>query len=189
METWKKDWLGIMKMLKRNVNMKAIMKRGILYLFFCYLIASWGVNGVINPVHYYKNEVMQSIEITAIWQDDVLMIDLTEYQEKFEYLSFIVLASEGFVWDITLDCSGEVERIITEAVHQGLNSLQLPVEECSYIKIPIDVLEKNGAVLQNFVLSEYRKVDTLKMIEICLSLLLLLVFWECVQWIKDRYAK
>ena len=42
--------------------------------------------------------------------------------------------------------------------------------------------------MEEVIWSPYPKMDTQKMISVQLSYMQLEVFWECVRWVKRRYA-
>lgn len=177
-----------MRILIRKNKLKYILKHGIFYVIVCYLLASWGVNGVINPMHYFREAVMYKEEIFPTEDEKYLMIDLADKYESREYLSFLVSESDNIFFDIVLIASVEEPQKVIVEVHQGINTLKIP-EGAGSIRVLRDTITQNGAVLNSYMLSEYRNVDSMKMMEIMISMLLLFGFWEAVQYIRKRYTK
>lgn len=179
-----------MKILNGKNKLKKFIKKGLLYVIICYLLASWGVNGVINPIHYYRNLVMQEKLIELPLNDKGLQLEWKGDAENFNYVSFEVTDAKNFYNDILVNVYSDDELLqsVTVKLYKGLNSLEIQ-ENSTSISISSEVIEKNQLEISNFVLSEYRKVDTGKMIETFFSMLFLLIIWECIQYIKNRYAK
>ena len=131
---------------------------------------------------------MHEEEIIPLEEEAFITIDLTDDTERFEYLSFAVSESKNIYFDMKMSVSAEETTEMVVEVHQGINTVKVP-EGAEAVHISKDVIQKNEAVLGSYVLSAYPKVDSEKMIEIMLSMLLLLAFWEGIQYIKNRYTK
>ena len=177
-----------MRILKEKSKLKAILKRSVIFIIICYLLASWGVNGVINPIHYYRNIIMHEEEIIPVREGNNIILDCSESREPFEYLSFRVTDSYNIFFDIKVNTSAKDAAEMVVGVHQGLNTIKIP-DDTGVVMISADTMDENGVLWDAFVLSDHRKVDSAKMMEILVSMLLLLALWEGVQYIKNRYTK
>lgn len=179
-----------MKMLNIKNKWQNMVKKCIFYVVFSYLVASWGVNGVINPVHYYRNFAVQEQQLEASLDDTGLLVKWNQVDGGFKYLSFEVMDAKNFYNDILVNLySGdELLECVSVEVYKGLNSLEIQ-ENTTSISITSDVIQKNQLIMSGFTISEYKKVDTWKMTEVVFSMLFLIVIWECIQYIKKRYAK
>lgn len=179
-----------MRILSGKNRLKNFLKKSLLYIVICYLLASWGVNGVVNPMHYYRNFTMQEKSIDLLIDNQGIVVEWQENQDKFGYISFEVMDAKNFYNDTLVNVYSGDELLKSEVVelHKGLNSLEIQ-EKSTYVSISSDVVVKNQLILNDFVLSEYRKIDTWKMVEIFFSMIFLLIIWECIQFVKNRYAK
>lgn len=179
-----------MKISDKKNRMKNWGRKSLLYVVICYLLASWGVNGVINPMHYYRQFVMEEKAIDYISENKNIILEWNEDREEYRYISFEVLDAKNLYNDIWVDIYSDDELLRRESIelHKGLNSLAIE-DESVYVSVSSDEITKNQLIIKEFVLSMYRKVDTWNMVEIFISMIFLLTIWECIQLIKNRYAK
>lgn len=190
-----------MMILKRKTDKRKIAKK-VLYLVFIYIAASWGVNGVVSPAHYIRSSFMQTKKIQLSRREDGYVIRLSSDEWKSPgFLSFRIEAKE-YAFELRL-CghtgNGKVKEVKTP-VKKGWNSLDITKLSGAEKKgqntdnvweeavIPKDTIEQYGIVLKELQLSEYRKPDIATMISVFLSFVIMLAFWECVWWVKARYA-
>ncbi len=201
MEMWKKDWKDTMMILKRKIDKKKLAKR-VLYLVFIYIAASWGVNGVVNPVHYIRSSFMQTEKIPLSEREDGYVIQLSSDEGKSPgFLSFRIEAKEYALQLRLCACTenGKIQEVQTP-VMKGWNCLDIAklsgaekkgrsaADIWEEVVIPKDTIEQFEIVLKEVQLSEYRKADIATMISVFLSFVIMLAFWECVWWVKARYA-
>lgn len=171
--------------------------RGLGYLVAAYLLASWGVNGVVNPVHYIRCARMQIQMLEVSERGDGIVLRLPEgYGEKgLGVLSFRVTESEDYSFNLRLlgyPSDGDAQEADIK-VWKGWNTVELDRlqsgKSWKEILVPKDVSEAEGLVLEDAGLSKWRKVDVGRAVYIFAAFLFLAVFWECVWWIKERYAE
>lgn len=185
-----------MKMLRKKGKNEAARK-WLKHLIIAYLLASWGVNGVVHPLHYYRNARMRQEPVKISEGADGLAIELPLDMagERMEYLSFWAEAKDyQFELPLFVYTDKEAAGETKVKVHKGWNTVelsQLSTREALLKKAVIlqAAVEAGEIVLSDVVLSEYPKVDTGRMLSVWASFLLLLAFWEAVWWIKARYAE
>lgn len=189
-----------MMILKRK-NKRTAVRKWSGYFLAAYFIASWGVNGIINPIHYLRQTVMAEYPASFIEEAEGLVLKQPQGEAEMEFLSFQVKEANNYTSDLQLlgyTRTGK-ETIIHVKLWQGLNSIELrkylsDTESdqdgmWEKIVVPRTSTESSGIVLDDVVLSEYRKTDTGRMLSTLASFLLMLAFWEGVWWMKGRYAQ
>ncbi len=172
------------------------MKRLAAYVLACYLLASWGVNGVLHPMHYIRSMTQQTEELCISESNGDIMITLPEKAKRLEtgssgqqYLSFQVVQAEDYFFSLQLT-GPPLHETGTKwvEVKKGWNSIEL--SDCTWeqIVVPREMAQQERVVLKNAVLSSHRTVDLAQTVYIFMAFLFLALFWECVGWIKKRYA-
>lgn len=175
-----------MKILKRKNRRKAVRKWSG-YFVAAYVIASWGVNGIVNPIHYLRQTVMQEQTVRFVEETHGWALEKPQNGEGMNYLSFQVKDAKTYAAKVQLLVyakTGEARTIYVK-LWRGLNSIDLQLWE--KVVVPQTQVASTGIVLEDVVLSEYRQVDTGRMVSVMASFLLLLAFWEGVWWMKGRY--
>lgn len=168
------------------------------YLAGAYLLASWGVNGVLNPMYYVKSAMMrrQTLEISEC-EDGILLepvrkvqSDKLEYEDKMNFLSFRIAQAESFSFDLRLLVYLKEETMeMSVRVWKGWNTVSLNNKAGEKI-VAVQAAPKSGdVVFADAKLSEHMWVDTEKMVCVWVFFLMLMVFWEGVWWMKERYAE
>lgn len=197
--TWKKGFLNIMKILRRSGKAeKAVQWAG--YLMVAYLLASWGVNGVVNPMHYVKNAFM-SVQAVEIKEDaEKLILELPNDGDlEYRFLSFKAV-SQNYSLDLHIlgypqekGAQGEAAQETVLRIWKGWNCIDLDkvqgARKWTRMNVTKHIEGTESITLETVELSEYKRMETGRMIYIMLSFLILAAFWECVWWIKERYAK
>ena len=165
-----------------------MVKKCIFYVVFSYLVASWGVNGVINPVHYYNAATMDEKEIVPSDEKEFWVLDTGKSKEQVRYLSFEILDAKNRYFDIKVGESDEELIKQNVEVHVGFNTIRIS-ENRSSVYIGKNEIIANNAIINSYVLSEFPKMDLAKTIEIMFSIMFLLSFWEEIRYIRDKYTK
>lgn len=165
------------------------------YFAAAYLLASWGVNGVIHPLHYFRNAAMHAEEVRVSESEEGIVMELPQDTDAMEdgFLSFRIAEAKNYSFSLKLlgySKTGQTEETEVKA-WKGWNSVSLKKlwegDALQKIVVPESIAE--GIILESAVLSKYRRVDTGRMGYVCLSFLFLAVLWEGVWWIRKRYAK
>ncbi len=168
------------------------------YLAGAYLLASWGVNGVVNPMHYVKSAFMsrQTMEISeregGILLEPVqnAQTDRSEGADHMNFLSFRIAQAESFSFDLQLLVYLQEETIkMSVRVWKGWNTVSLNNQAGEKIVAVQAAPKSGGVVLADAKLSEHLWTDTGKMVCVWTFFLMLMVFWEGVWWMKERYAE
>lgn len=166
------------------------MVRWICCAAICYLLASWGVNGTVNPVNYW-NQGEKDL-LSTEWADEYLRIDVKEQLQKGGYINLNISEMNSFMISINVVTgSSELEnQKQTLRLSKGMNSWtisELNAEE-GWIKIPLKTLEKEQVQINQIYWSECKQVDGTAMLKVFSSFICLLVFYSFVSWIKGRYS-
>lgn len=179
-----------MRILKLKGNYMNPVK-WLIYIIVSYLLASWGVNGVVNPVHYVRAASMQVTELEAEETADGVSIALPETGLEGGVLVFEITASKDYKFKLKVvgvPEAGEHETMTIEAC-RGTNSVNLIDNSWVSVLIPVDSVKQQEIDIDDVRLSEYRSVSLGRMLYIFAVFLLMLTFWEAVQWVKKRYAE
>lgn len=193
-----------MKTLKRKIGRRAVRK-WMGYLIAAYLLASWGVNGVAGPLHYIRCAQMQMgaqegvpiKELELLERPDGMAVSLPEgyLEQGLAYLSFQAVETKDYTFELRI-LGNSVDGDAKEAgikVRKGWNTVSLEDlaggKQWKEIVVPTDVVEEEQLVLKDVGLSKWRKVDIGRMVYVFAAFLFLAVFWECVWWVKERYAQ
>ncbi len=196
------------------------------YFAAAYLLASWGVNGIVNPLHYIRNLEGQTVQLSVeecadgivIWPQESAAGQASRLKADgidAGYLSFYISQSDRFSFQIKLLGYPEAEKTrgrkeaadvkeagnVKEAADvikaelkawKGFNTADLGrIQDGKVFKeiiIPKSTLESEGIVIESAQWSEYRRVDTGRMVYLMAAFLILAALWEGVWWMKKRYA-
>lgn len=180
-----------MKILRERIREHTFVKWAG-YLIILYVLASWGVNGVINPVHYLRNAQMKICGVEPLAREDGLAIDLSSGGDNgLKYLSFYIAQADEYSFTLRLSGSvggGEVQE--KEAVvWKGWNSLDLREYPWKEAVVPDDLVQQAGILFENVQLTGYQKVDTERMLSVFGAFCVMAVFCECMRWVKEHYAR
>lgn len=192
----RKDCVDIMKIFSLKNRKQAA--KCFCYVAAAYFMASFGVNGVINPMYYLRNVSEQTQEL-KFWEDEGrLAIELPQERvlKGQAFLSYQIEELEDFISVLPVYvCTEEGNDLkINMKSKKGWNwyNLSSILQDGKRIKalvLPRESVEIQGLQLKSVELSPYPKVDTARMLSLWMSFLMLVAFWECVWWMKERYAE
>lgn len=169
---------------------KAII-RWIVIVAVCYLLASAGVNQVINPYYYFHRE--QAVELSVSFDEAYMYIDLFNYSDKGGFLTISVEDMNTFSVGVKARIVYENEETEEKTINIGnvINcyNLQRYGDGVKQIVIPQESLKEADMQIGAVVWSQHRQVNTLQMVLVFFSFLCLVVFYSFMQWIKKKYAK
>lgn len=178
-----------MKMLKIKIGKRRMFKWAV-YLLAAYLLASWGVNGVVNPMHYFNRAQRNMLHVEK--KEDGLVIELpADSKSGSSYLSFWVTQAKEYSSRLKLSgypAQGGMQEMEIP-LWKGWNVAELGAYEWDHILIRKDEMEQKELVIEEVGWSARRIPDTERMLSVFVSFVLMAAFWECVCWVKDRYAK
>jgi len=152
---------------------------------------------VINPAHYIRCARMQSEMLEVSERTDGIVLRMPErYGEKgLGVLSFRVTEACDYSFRLRLlgyPADGDVQEVDVKA-WKGWNTVELDRLQSGKIwkelVVPQDVAEAEGLVLEDAGVSMWRRVDVGRAVYVFAAFLFLAVFWECVWWVKERYAE
>lgn len=173
--------------------MKMSIKKSkiVIYLIIGYLIATWGVNRNINPVVYFQtmlSEQKTAVELMA--EGNELSIRLEETAEDFPYVCFYVADSEEYSLKVgAREFVGEEEKISNVySLERGWNRVRIQDKEATEVSFTSKNLEKNAAQIDKVYQTAFPMMDLLKTLEVYVSFIVLVVVWECIQYIKRKYT-
>lgn len=164
----------------------------IVYILIGYLIATGGVNHIINPVVYFQNIFSQEkYSVDIITEEQGLILQLPKSTWEYPYLSFEVVSTDKYTLNVGVEYYSETqEKEKSEyRIEKGINKLKLENKEYTTVIFEKKALENNNVVIRDVVQTGFPKVNLWKTVEIFFSFLLLAIFWEGTRYIKKRYAK
>ena len=175
--------------------MKTLTKRNnsivkwILIVVICYLLASVGVNQVVNPFYYFHEE--QTVELPLQTDEDAVSIDVSAYEEGF--LSIKVEDMNTFSVSVKARITyknGETEEKTIE-IGNVINCYKIQElgEGIIQITIPQTAIEDAEIQIGSVEWSQKRQVNTLQMILVFISFFCLAAFYNFMQFIKKKYTK
>lgn len=183
-----------MKISGKRIEL-AVIKKISVYILVCYLLASWSVNGVLHPMHYIRSVAQQAERLSISEEGGDIVIGLPEKAVRQQYLSFQVAESEDYFFSLELTESRSDDTRPNEAgskwveVNKGWNTIDISDCPWEQFVVPCEMAQQEGLVLKDAVLSEHRMVDFMQAAYVFAAFLVLVSFWECVGWIKKRYAQ
>ena len=182
MEMWRKDWRFIMKIPTKSLSVKHMF-----IIALCYIFASWGVNGVINPIHYLRNSGdIHPVQMEE--QEECVYIDLSQIsQDEYVLFEFGSLNTVVNSVEITLLRNDGTTQSDTLKVFQGIVSYKIDPDLLG-IKISHKEFQKCDLVLNQVRTGKYKVLDCFSMIKIFIIFLCLTIFWNLNQVIKRKYA-
>ncbi len=181
----------------RKKDAKRNLTKWLGYLIAAYLVASWGVNGVVNPVHYLRNAGMKEEALKVTESTEGFVIGLTEDYGKKEaaFLSFKIMKAKDQSFQLSLFVHMEQGKVLQKSyqVWKGWNSIEIGMFQnedlWKEIVVPKEAVSLEELNLEDVSLTEYQKHDVKRMVYIFISFLFLAAFWESVRWIKERYTE
>ena len=175
--------------------MKTLAKRNnsivkwILIVVICYLLASVGVNQVVNPFYYFHEE--QTVELPLQTDEDAVSIDVSAYEEGFltikveDMNTFSVSVKaritykNGETGEKTIDIGNVINCYKIQELGVGIIQIIIPQTAIEDAEIQISDIEW----------SQKRQVNTLQMILVFISFFCLVAFYNFMQFIKKKYTK
>lgn len=155
------------------------------YFILSYLIATWGVNQVINPLAYARQLSAQVIAVPFDSRENYLRItnnDITNYP----YLLLDISDSNQYFQRLSIQTTDS--DTLSAVFCKGMNCLDMRAYEDT-LSIPQSELAKYGIVINTILVSDRPYVDVHKTIILFISFILFSLFWEMVQSIKKRYTR
>lgn len=163
----------------------------VLTVLVCLLLASWGVNGTINPMSYVKKADKTSLQVEE--KEEYTVITLAENVTAKGYLNVEVDEITPFMADIDVLYNYESKSQIKGklSLGEGRNEIKISKlgESVENIAISHKKMTEEGIILGEIYYTEYRQTNIWTMLKIFASFVSLTVFWSMMQWIKNRYAK
>lgn len=159
----------------------------------CYLLASAGVNGVIDPRWYIESDAGTEAKIRR--EEGWMIIDVPESFSREGYLNLKVKDMDYFRTDLNVlyNCGIEDPDSAEGSINicRGINSFPVPdrKEGVRNLAFSEQELYRLGIVLESARWSADRQVDRAKMLEIAASFLCMAAFYRFCTWIRRRYAK
>ena len=175
--------------------MKTLTKRNnsivkwILIVVICYLLASVGVNQVVNPFYYFHEE--QTVELPLQTDEDAVSIDVSAYEEGFLTIKVedMNTFSVSVKARITYKNGEKEEKTIEIGNVINCYKIQKLGEGIIQITIPQAALKDAGIQISDIEWSPKRQVNTLQMILVFISFFCLVAFYNFMQFIKKKYTK
>lgn len=154
----------------------------------CYLLASIGVNKVINPLYYFIKTEEHSLNYYE--KDNSLYIDVTALKKSDQYLNIYISEIQPFGSVVYLYSDVDPKEKVYTLLSLDSNSINksdLPSNKGT-IFIRLNDLNKDGINISQITGSEKRKVDSFSMLKIFISCILLVTFWSFTRNLKKKYA-
>lgn len=168
-----------------------IKNRSVKHIFIialCYIFASWGVNGVINPIHYLRSSSGDIHLVQMEKQEECVYIDLSQSsQDEYVLFEFDSLNTVMNSIEITLLRNDGTTQSDTLKVFQGIVSYKINPDLLG-IKISHKEFQKCDLVLNQVRTGKYKAMDYFNMIKMFITFLCLTIFWNLSQVIKKKYA-
>lgn len=184
-------------------NKKQVVATWLKYVAIAYLAASWGVNGVVNPLHYFKNATMQQTALECIQKAEGIVLARPQTagmeeggEAKSGFLSFQVVSTKNNPCNLRLEVQSTVgtAKEVKLKAWKGWNSVPLD-QLCEGDNIWESFFVQNSTIeseelrLGQVSITSCRKVDIGKTVYLFGSFLFLAALWEGVWWIRKRYAE
>lgn len=130
--------------------------------------------------------------------------DISIELQDADYLSFQIAESNEYSYDLPIIGypADEMAEKTEIRVLKGWNSIDLKklqgnikkegtkeYERWKKIVVQKEIVEQKGLRFENIKLSEYPYVDLFQMLSVYVSFFILVIFWECICWIKGKYAQ
>ena len=178
-----------MKILNKKNKKKSF--KIIIYAVLVYLIATWGVNQVVNPVVYVQNIISQDKYAPVVEKrEDTIVIQPTESLDKYPYISFKTNCKELYKLSVQLVCvkdSGETE---SRKIHleNGVNVIKAEQSDVVEIQLVGDAIKEYQPEITGVMQAPFPKVNWLKTLEVGIAFVVIIAFWEGLQYIKTKYT-
>lgn len=157
-------------------------------IIVCYLLASFGVNRVINPLYYLDKSEEHPLNYHE--ENNSLYIDITGLETSDQYLNIYISEIRQFGCAAYLYPDIDSEEKLYTLLCKEANSIkktQLPSNKGT-IYIRVNDLTKDGVKISRITGSAKRKVDLFSMLKIFISFILLATIWTFVRNLKKKYA-
>lgn len=186
-----------MKIFVRK-NKKQTVAIWLKYVVIAYLVASWGANGVIRPLHYFQYATIKKAALECISTEEGIVIKRpqTADAQVTGFLSFEVLhiKNNPGTLRLTVSCTDNAAKEAELKVWKGWNCV--PLEQLygqdggwESLLVPNNTLKSEELRLGQVFLTNCRNMDLGKTVYLFLSFLFLAALWEGVWWIRKRYAE
>lgn len=166
--------------------------RVIVYVLIGYLIATGGVNRIINPVVYFQNIFSQEkYAIDMITEEQEIILQLPKSTQEYPYISFGIVSADEYALNVDVRYCSETqgEEKSECRIEKGNNKIKLKNNDCTAVIFEKKALENNHVVIGDAVQAGFPEVDLWKSVEIYISFWILVAFWEGTRYINKRYAK
>ena len=170
--------------------MSKLKNRFVLYIVIGYFIASWGVNGSINPLVYYQNIIKkEQIPVKISYGVNEITFDLQASSGKYPYLSFELDTLETFSLDVAIKEYPSEQTIVERDIvlYRGMNCIKLSSGNILHISISNTDLDKYELLLKNVMQTNFKKLNVFKPIEIWLFFIFMCVCYEGLNYLRKRY--
>lgn len=178
-----------MKILNKKNKKKSF--KIIIYAVLVYLIATWGVNQVVNPVVYVQNIISQDKYAPVVEKrEDTIVIQPTESVEEFPCISFKINCDASYKFPVQLVCvkeSGETESK-TLSLENGVNTIKVEQPDVVEIQLAGNAIKEYAPEIKGVMQAPFAKVNWLKTLEVGIAFAAIFAFWEGLQYIKTKYT-
>lgn len=171
--------------------LKAKSFKIILYSILVYIVATWGVNQVINPVVYVQNIIGQDkYEPVVETTEDTIIIQPTQDLKECPYVSFKMDCETQYKIEVQLEMltateEGESKKFFLE---NGVNVIKTDDPAVKEIRLTGKGIAEYAPEITKVIQAPYARVNLLKSLEICLAIIGIIVFWEGLQYIRTKYT-
>lgn len=157
-------------------------------IIVCYLLASIGVNGIINPSYYFKKS--EEYVLNYYEDNNCLYIDITRLETADQYLNINISELQRFGSVVYLYTDVDSKERIYTLLCKGSNSIkksQFPLNT-NMVYIKISDLAKDGVKICQITASSERQVDCFSMLKVFFSFILLATIWCFIGNLKKKYT-
>lgn len=173
------------------MKISKVLKNKYLRYFFtvicCYLVASVGVNKIVNPILYFTTG--DEYQLDYYDENNCLYINVKNLEDSDFFNIYVSdLQYFGSVAYIYSDTNSD-EKMYT-LLCKGANSIKgadLPSNE-GIVYIRVNDLKKYEVTISQITGSERRILDKFSMIKVLISSLLLVIFWRYMRFLKKKYT-
>lgn len=155
------------------------------YFILSYLIATWGVNQVINPLVYAGQLSAHTIAVPLESSKDYLRLTNND-AVHYPYLLFDISDSNQYFQRLSIR-TADSDTFSAEFC-KGMNCLDMRAYGDTILMLRSEI-EKYGIAINSISASDKPYVDVHRTITLFISFTLFSLFWEMVQSIKKRYTR
>lgn len=174
--------------MKISEKLKNKYFKGAIIIVVCYILASKGVNNVVNPKCYFMDYSSHSIGFYE--ENNRLYIDVSQLTDSDYFLNIYIEKLQKFGSTIYLySGTNDKERVYT-LLCNGNNPIRksdLPLNKGS-IYIRMDDINNEGMEISQITGSENPYVHVFPMLKVFISFLMLSIFWQFMNYLKGKYA-